>query len=338
MKKMILLLAFISMNAKAFADGLTATLQHEDNMKPFYGENALKQAYSAASEGDIITLSSGKFNDLESIEKQITIIGNYAFDEKSVETTFLKDISINTNNVKLLGIYFSGTVSLGNIEDCQIKQCRIKLLKATETNYNTKIDQSYVQIHNLSYFHNCNYTYSEIGHFEGSSTTNTTFINCYIASWHYYTCYDNNVNFILSKNSLTASDYTMPKGVYRNCILGFYHKYATYAMIGSEHVSKDYFTCNLPSSSEFYHNVIIDWAGTPTIKYEEGSIHSDNKGVKHDGFGTPPNLQEYEDYGPMGGTGFSAYPSIPRVISKEIDSNTDNEGRINVKLTVKVQP
>ena len=41
--------------------------------------------------------------------------------------------------------------------------------------------------------------------------------------------------------------------------------------------------------------------------------------------------------GPQGGTGFSSYPSIPRVTSKTIDSNTDADGKLNVKITVKAQ-
>ena len=41
--------------------------------------------------------------------------------------------------------------------------------------------------------------------------------------------------------------------------------------------------------------------------------------------------------GPQGGTGFSSYPSIPRITSKTIDSNTDADGNLNVKITVKAQ-
>ena len=41
--------------------------------------------------------------------------------------------------------------------------------------------------------------------------------------------------------------------------------------------------------------------------------------------------------GPYGGTGFSEYPAIPRIISKSIDSNSNAEGKINVKITVKAE-
>lgn len=41
--------------------------------------------------------------------------------------------------------------------------------------------------------------------------------------------------------------------------------------------------------------------------------------------------------GPSGGSGFSEYPSIPRIIEKEISSHTNDEGKISVKLTVKAE-
>ncbi len=38
--------------------------------------------------------------------------------------------------------------------------------------------------------------------------------------------------------------------------------------------------------------------------------------------------------GITGGSGFSPYPSIPRITSKQIDSKTDSNGKLNVKITV----
>ena len=40
--------------------------------------------------------------------------------------------------------------------------------------------------------------------------------------------------------------------------------------------------------------------------------------------------------GPYGGTGFSVNPSIPRIVESKIDSNTDAEGKLNVKIKVEV--
>ena len=41
--------------------------------------------------------------------------------------------------------------------------------------------------------------------------------------------------------------------------------------------------------------------------------------------------------GITGGSGFSPYPSIPRITSKQIDSKTDAQGKLNVKITVSTE-
>ena len=51
-----------------------ATLSHDDDIKVFYGINALKEAHTAATHGDVITLSSGAFNAID-ITKAITLRG-----------------------------------------------------------------------------------------------------------------------------------------------------------------------------------------------------------------------------------------------------------------------
>ena len=55
-------------------DMLTAILQHEGNATLFVGMNAFMNAHEAAVDGDVITLSAGKFN-LTSITKQVKVYG-----------------------------------------------------------------------------------------------------------------------------------------------------------------------------------------------------------------------------------------------------------------------
>jgi hypothetical protein len=40
--------------------------------------------------------------------------------------------------------------------------------------------------------------------------------------------------------------------------------------------------------------------------------------------------------GLYGGTGFSPHPNIPRIVDSQIDSNTDEAGKLNVKIKVEV--
>ena len=40
--------------------------------------------------------------------------------------------------------------------------------------------------------------------------------------------------------------------------------------------------------------------------------------------------------GILGGTGFSKFPSIPRITSSTIDSHTDSQGKFNVKISATI--
>ena len=52
-----------------------ATLEHEGTMTAYYGYGAFKQAYNAAADGDIITLSPGTFDGEVTISKPVVIRG-----------------------------------------------------------------------------------------------------------------------------------------------------------------------------------------------------------------------------------------------------------------------
>lgn len=70
---MLTLLAVTALPSLA-QSSLVATLVHDGNISTYYSANALKDAYNAAVDGDIITLSAGTFNATD-IAKRITIRG-----------------------------------------------------------------------------------------------------------------------------------------------------------------------------------------------------------------------------------------------------------------------
>lgn len=76
MKKLILSLIAVAVGTlSSFAQSdLVATLSHGSSLSTFSGIDALAQAYAAAEEGDVITLSPGVFNAVN-IEKAITVRG-----------------------------------------------------------------------------------------------------------------------------------------------------------------------------------------------------------------------------------------------------------------------
>ena len=99
MKKMILMLvaAIVAATATYAQSSMLATLSHEGTISTYYGSSALKDAYAAAVDGDVITLSSGSFTATD-ITKGITIRGagmGIDAQTKSDPTILTGDFTIN---------------------------------------------------------------------------------------------------------------------------------------------------------------------------------------------------------------------------------------------------
>lgn len=331
MKKILLMLVVLfAMSANIFADGLTATLQQGDTMTPYYGVNAFQEAYAAAQDGAIITLSSGKFNDVSNISKQITVIGAYAFDANSPETTFLGTLNVAANNVKIEGIYVTGSAILGGsssfqTHNCTLRKCWIKTtLKSSNKHYNTLIDQCVVNEESaMANSNNYCIKNSTIHHFYGKNTENNI---AYISNCVIYTMY----------RSTGGNTYTLflPYAIYKNNIIRYRDTNSTV---------NGFF--NGESPREYYNNVIL---GYTDLNFHNGCVNEGNKigDMSILDYGKcqypahpidAPLGSDGTVVGPYGGTGFSEYPAIPRIISKSIDSNSNAEGKINVKITVKAE-
>lgn len=329
----LVLLALISLSASVFADGLTATLQQGDVMTPFYGVEAFKDAYAAAKDGAVITLSSGKFNDVEKVAKQITVIGAYAFEPESSETTFLGSTQITADNVKIEGVYFSGDVRLSSIRDTienfVIKRCWVDRYLSGDEGYNknTIVDQCVIKKDN-AIKHGLNYCIknSTIECFANSNEKSymAYITNCVVWRWCDYT------------NVITIQPYAVYKNNYLGIVMpGYYHR-----------------TLSIDSGSEFYNNLFFTAQPSTidnlTLEFKTGCVNEKNEKFR---YLPTEKLNEYPAHiiietffgsdrtpvGPYGGTGFSEYPAIPRITSKSIDANSDAEGKINVKITVKAE-
>lgn len=88
MKKLIslALVAMVMVTGKTFAQSsLLATLSHEGTISVFRGGTALKEAVAAATHGDNITLSSGRFDAVD-IDKAVTLRGT-GIEEDAVNGT-----------------------------------------------------------------------------------------------------------------------------------------------------------------------------------------------------------------------------------------------------------
>ena len=337
MKKTILLVvAILLCSMKMMAEGLTATLQQGETMTAFYGVNAFVDAYNAAEDGAVITLSEGQFNRVQYIEKSITVVGNMAFDRTGYEKTFLSTTYIKADNVTFEGINFTGDIYLTNINNCHIKRCKVdNYLYGYDntTHTNTVIDQCVINVEcSIKYSKNYCIKNSTINYFDSCNpSTNIAYIsNCYI-------CY-----FSQSRNS----SYYQPYAIYKNCVLGmdnagYSSSYATYLYSPYEFYN-NYFYRTTTSSS--YTNYYLSHQFSNGCLYN-GNTSSGDKSVysrnTYTGNYIISSFNQIGDDGTpvgiTGGSGFSPYPSIPRVTSKQIDSRTDSQGKLNVKITVSTE-
>lgn len=137
MKKLVLfIVALLSTAATLSAQtSQVATLSHEGQISTFYSANAFKDAYSAAVDGDIITLSSGSFQPCD-IQKSITVRGAGMMPDGN-PTIFPTYISIggrtdtDKKNITIEGILFNGGVSFYNTVDSRLIKCYFSGLSVT---------------------------------------------------------------------------------------------------------------------------------------------------------------------------------------------------------------
>lgn len=103
MKKQIFLFALLLGSFVIFAQQQIATLQHGDSISMYYGIRAFVDAHTAASNGDIITLSSGSFDTCR-ITKAIKLRGAGALPDSNnlVPTSFNSlMVGVHPNNDSL---------------------------------------------------------------------------------------------------------------------------------------------------------------------------------------------------------------------------------------------
>lgn len=125
MKKFLFsFVAFFCVTISFAQSSLLATLSHEGQISTFYGATALREAHSAATHGDIITLSSGTFVSVN-ITKAITLRGaGMAIDtvHNTLPTVISGDFIINiadsvSQKLTMEGVYsndYMGYVNVNN--------------------------------------------------------------------------------------------------------------------------------------------------------------------------------------------------------------------------------
>lgn len=137
MKKLILSLIAVAVGTlSSFAQSdLVATLSHGSSLSTFIGVDALSEAYTAAVEGDVITLSSGTFNAV-TMEKSLTIRGTgmHGLSNGIEPTMIVGDLSLkipddNHETPVFEGICFKNYVHINSTNVAPINIFKCKFLK-----------------------------------------------------------------------------------------------------------------------------------------------------------------------------------------------------------------
>lgn len=185
-----------------------ATLKHNDSTSVFYGASAFEQAYTAATHGDIITLSDGIFTTPSQIRKGITVRGNGAVADtarKSTGTYFMETFNVSQLGDSLQfsaeGIYFD-YFNANQSYEIKLTRCYID---AVEQNGGVQATNCIIKATNNQY--------SQF--LSGSSSRNNTYINCVLNSGFQHRL----PNYAICNNCIIigANDYYSYQ--YNNCVV-----------------------------------------------------------------------------------------------------------------------
>lgn len=317
-------------------DEISAILQHGDEVSVYKGSTGFKQAYNAASDGDVITLSRGSFDPVN-IEKTLTIYGA-GFEENEETNTavttinggisvgkadpvidglHIEGVKINGNlaatqilkNYTVQRCYITGNMTFANnIENVKVKQCRIGGDLTGNQNY----------VANGLLITNC-YVWGVINSFSNESIVNIdhSFMGYQYYSYNDYADYNNYAQFLWTNSIIynRRTNYPVPTGNYatvKNCIV-----VNGAGTVRDNNIIENCYYVNLADIFADAENGVYSESRTFKLKDETTYKGTD---------GTP--------IGPNGGDGWNKVPSTPYV--KNLNASV-NETNLNVSYQAGVR-
>ena len=235
MKKLFLSLvaAMVSATVMFAQSSLLATLSHDGTISTFYGADALKDAYNAAKNGDVITLSSGSFNAVD-IAKGLTIRGaGMGIDTlyNSEPTVIMGNFEIKipntvTSRLTLEGIYHNHTIRVTTpFKNGTFLKDRFREISYIDEGIVTNLTMIHCKVAELISI-NKNSSVSCVNSFIkdptvlSGGTSNFEFLNCIIEKNDLGPLYVGEPSFkncILVTTSL-SENYLSPSSVAYNCV------------------------------------------------------------------------------------------------------------------------
>lgn len=332
MKKFMLSLVTVLMAATASyaQSSLVATLSHNGNITTFYGAAALRQAHEAATDGDIINLSSGTFASVD-ITKGITLrgagigIGSNQYNEP---TRLIGDFTIarpddSVGRLTLEGVFCDNMFYTGNQHDVVFLKCRFNNIVR---NNEGRLLGSFVQCR-LADGLNLNGTDSSVsilnsivGYLDGS---NFELTNCV-------------VGLGVAGSGYKASISPAKNSVFRNCIIisqGFIFQTscAAYNCVGIADSGDNVFTWIPNNYTDVFLYGIENVFKTASYDYsdlETYELTDEAKAAYKGSDGTEVGI-----YG--GAYPYSAIPTNPQITKCEVADKSTADGKLNVNITVK---
>lgn len=160
----------------------------------------------------------------------------------------------------------------------------------------------------------------------------------------------NNVIYLINSKGYASKDYTLPYGIFTNNIF-VYGSYADGEANGNlQTLSQKYANTYLNNAwvrcsvSSYNYNNNRNY-GTLASVIDDVTIPQDKifaefnwQSLQFPAYPINPGLgSDGTPRGPLGGTGFTDRPSIPRITGRDIDLNPDAGGKLNVKITVSAE-
>lgn len=334
MKKRFLLLVAVIVAATTMhaQDVYVATLNHEGTITEYYGASALTNAYRAAVNGDIITLSEGIFIGGEYSTGSSKVIFNKAItvrgagmDSGKPSTTISGRTYFKGSKITCEGIIFNWA-EFDTMDDATFSKCLFK------GNSSENIC-SFVAVTN-STFTNCVFTGRSRAN---SSCNNIYFNNCYLyisSSFFNATFFNSFVNInAASNNSADNCNFT-------NCVIAntmnlfASNKVVNCVGIATQTSNTTNIFKNIPeriSSSMATNSIFNSWSdaiSTTNItpdSYELSEVGKAYLGVD----GT--------EVGMLGGNyPYNPVVSIPRITKCEVAKKATADGKLSVNIEVTV--
>ncbi len=299
---------------------LLATLTHGDEISMYYGTYALKNALSAAANGDVINLSGGAFQAV-AITKAVAIRGTGINDAVPtiINGSFDINISETTERLSVEGCRMINTITVkGTLTNAYFIKNYIGRININGDSHMVNGTFTNCEVYGMDLYGNSKVQFinSRIDYFYNNSaqTASASFVNCILIP--YKGCQSNNIsssqllNCIIWCNN-TAYTYSLPSTTTAtNCVAVGTNSHKTFQDIVSK-VNCNYANVNIFQDSDIWKEL--------TDEAKETYVGND---------GTPIGI-----YG--GILPYNTTPSYPQITKMNVANKTTADGKLSVEIEVK---